>query len=119
MRKQIEALAGTSVSAVSFYRVYYWTPLDERSLVLWLGREEPYLIQLREACVGYARDRTLRLSEFQRPGRNKLRTRWSMVFTREGRSCALISIQPLDLEGMRRLAPPYSLPEEKDAPADR
>ena len=30
-----------------------------------------------------------------------------------------VIIQPLDLEGMRRLAPPYSLPEEKDASADR
>jgi len=119
VRTQIADLAAGAVSEVSFYRVHYWTPLDERTLVLWLGREEPYLIHLREACTGYARDRVLRLGDFQRPGRNKLRTRWSVVFTREGRSCTISEIQPLDLEGMRKLAPPYSLPGDKDAPADR
>lgn len=119
VRATIQALAGSAATSVSFYRVHYWTPLDERTLVLWLGREEPYLIKLREVCTGYARDRVLRLSDFQRPGRNKLRVRWSSVFTREGRACTLSTIQPLDLEGMRRLPAPYALPGEKDAPADR
>ncbi len=119
IRAQILGLAGDLVSEVSFYRVHYWTPLDERSLVLWLGREEPYFIQLREVCTGYARDRVLRLGDFQRPGRNKLRIRWSVVFTREGRTCTVHEIRPLDLDGMRKLAAPYSLPGGKDASADR
>lgn len=120
VRARIAEIAGDPVSEVSFYRVHYWTPLDERSLVLWLGREEPYYIQLREVCTGYARDRVLRLGDFQRPGRNKLRTRWSVVFTREGRTCTVHEIRPLDLDGMRKLAAPYSLPPGgKDASADR
>lgn len=120
IRAAIAEIAGDSVSEVSFYRVHYWTPLDERTLVLWLGREEPYLIQLREVCTGYARDRVLRLGDFQRPGRNKLRVRWSVVFTREGRTCTIHEIRPLELEGMRKLTAPYSLPGDKnDAPADR
>lgn len=119
IRAAIAEFAGDPVSEVSFYRVHYWTPLDERTLVIWLGREEPYYIQLREACTGYARDRVLRLGDFQRPGRNKLRIRWSVVFTREGRTCTMQEIRPLNLDGMRKLAAPYSLPGGKDASADR
>jgi len=117
LRASVLALAGEPVPYVSYFRVHYWISLDEYTLVMWLGREEPYLVTLRDRCVGISRDNVLRVTDYKRPGRNRLRSRWSMVFTREGHTCRLDTIQPLNLEGMRKLDTPKILPGEDHAPA--
>ena len=83
------AIAGEPQDSVRFFRIYYWQPLSERALVLWLGLEEPYLIDLRERCYDLKRELFLRIADYQRPGRNVLRARWSSIFTRDGQDCRI------------------------------
>lgn len=116
-RTQIEALAGENLDAVRFFRVYFWQPLDEEALVVWLGREEPYLITLRKHCQGLLEESQLPLTEYQRPGRNVLRARWSQVLTEDGNLCRIGSIRALDLDRLRALGPPYTPAPVVDTPA--
>lgn len=95
-RARFEAIAGEPVPDVAFFRIHQWLPIDEYALVLWLGREEPYLITLRHRCFGLTKETALRFVEYQRPGRNRLRARWSQVLLWDGRTCRLASIRPLD-----------------------
>lgn len=107
-RPRIEALAGAPVDAVRFFKVYFWQPLDESSLVVWLGREEPYLVTLRDRCNGLLEESVLRLADYQRPGRNMLRTRWSEIVTVDGDKCRLGSIRALQPDGLKALGSRYS-----------
>lgn len=107
-RPRIEALAGAPIDAVRFFKVYFWQPLDESSLVVWLGREEPYLVTLRDRCYGLLEESVLRLADYQRPGRNMLRTRWSEIVTVDGDKCRLGSIRALQPEGLKALGSRYS-----------
>lgn len=113
-RERIEALAGAPVDAVRFFKVYFWQPLDESSLVVWLGREEPYLVTLRERCNGLLDESVLRLADYKRPGRNMLRTRWSEIVTEDGITCRIGSIRALQLEPLEALGSRYS-PEASNA----
>lgn len=99
------AIAGEAQDSVRFFRIYYWQPLGERSLVLWLGREEPYLIDLRERCRDLGRELFLRVADYQRPGRNVLRARWSSIFTRDGQDCRIGSIRALDFSRIDEIDP--------------
>lgn len=99
------AIAGEPQDSVRFYRMYFWQPLGERSLVLWLGREEPYLIDLRERCRGLGQELFLRIADYQRPGRNVLRARWSLIFTRDGQYCRVSSIRALDFSRIDEVDP--------------
>ena len=99
------AIAGAPQDSVRFFRVHHWRPINERALVLWLGREEPYLIDLRDRCIGLADDPALRIAGYQRPGRNMLRTRWSDILTRDGLPCRIGTIRALDFSRMKEIAP--------------
>jgi len=94
--QRFAAIAGEALDSVRFFRVYHWQPIDDRTLILWLGREEPYLIDLRENCSGLKSQLFLRLGDFQRPGRNVLRARWSQVIMDANRSCRIGQIRALD-----------------------
>ena len=102
---RLAAIAGEPQDSVRFFRMYYWQPLGERSLVLWLGREEPYLIELRERCRGLEQELYLRIADYQRPGRNVLRARWSSIFTRDGQDCRIGSIRALDFSRIDEVDP--------------
>lgn len=106
-RARIEALAGEPQDAVRFFRVVFWQPIDEETLVVWLGKEEPYLLTLRRKCEGLLEESTLRLAEYSRPGRNMLRARWSQILTVDGRVCRITHLRALDLDGLRALGPRY------------
>jgi len=99
------AIAGEPQDSVRFYRIYHWQPLGERSLVLWLGREEPYLIDMRERCRDLGQELFLRIADYQRPGRNVLRARWSSIFTRDGQDCRIGSIRALDFSRIDEVDP--------------
>ncbi len=103
--KRFEAIAGKSQESVRFFRMYYWQPISDRSLVLWLGREEPYLIDLRERCFGLRQELFLRIADYQRPGRNMLRTRWSSIVTRNGHDCRIGNIRALDFNRIGEITP--------------
>ena len=105
--QRFEAIAGQSQESVRFFRVYYWQPIDEHSLVLWLGREEPYLINLRERCYNLMKQLTLRIADYQRPGRNSLRSTWSQIITDDGRSCRIDSIRALDFDRIKEIDPRF------------
>lgn len=114
----LEAIAGEPVKEVRFFRVRWFRPLDNRSLVLWLGREEPYLVDLREYCYGLDRELSLAVSDFSRPGRNLLRTRWSRILLRDGRDCRVRQIRPLDYEALMQLDARFHPPAaRKEEPA--
>lgn len=100
-RARFEAVAGEPVPDVAFFRIHQWLPIDEYALILWLGREEPYLITLRHRCFGLTKETALRFVEYQRPGRNRLRARWSQVLLWDGRTCRLSSIRPIDPAHLR------------------
>ncbi len=125
LRAKLEAIAGAEVDKVRYFRLMFWQALDDRSLILWLGREEPYLVDLREHCHNLAHEISISLTNYVRPGRNTVRARWDFVQTRD-RRCRIGTIRPLDLEGMTELG--MDLPsmranrraeEDSDAPADR
>lgn len=99
------SIAGEPQDSVRFFRIYYWQPLSERALVLWLGREEPYLVDLRERCNNLKRELFLRIADYQRPGRNVLRARWSSIFTRDGQDCRIGSIRALDFSRITEVEP--------------
>lgn len=105
--QRFEAIAGEAQDSVRFFRVHYWQPLDEHALVLWLGREEPYLVTLRERCNGLMKQMTLRIADYQRPGRNTLRAPWSQIITDDGNNCRIESIRALDLERIDDIDPRY------------
>jgi TonB family protein len=111
--QRFEAIAGESRDSVRFYRLHYWQPISDRALVLWLGREEPYLIDLRERCAGLRQELFLRIADYQRPGRNLLRARWSSIITRSGHDCRIASIRALDFSRIGELAPRQLLPDDK------
>ena len=100
---ELETIASEPLDAVRFFRVRYWQPLSEHALVLWLGREEPYLIDLRDRCFGIERELWLRLADFERPGRNQLRARWSRILLRDGRDCRIGRIRALDYDALLKL----------------
>lgn len=108
------AIAGEPQDAVRFFRIYYWQPISDRALVLWLGREEPYLIELREHCFGLSQELSLRIADYQRPGRNTLRSRWSAIITRSALPCRIGTIRALDFSRIDELDPRF-LPESPDA----
>lgn len=99
------AIAGEPQDSVRFFRIYHWQALGERSLVLWLGREEPYLIDMRERCRDLGKELFLRIADYQRPGRNVLRARWSSIFTRDGQDCRIGSIRALDFSRIDEVDP--------------
>jgi TonB family protein len=103
--QRFRAIAGPAQDSVRFYRLHYWQPLSDRTLVLWLGREEPYLVDLRERCFELRQERFLRIADYQRPGRNMLRARWSSIITRNGHDCRITSIRALDFSRIDELAP--------------
>lgn len=103
--QRFEALAGKSQESVRFFRMYYWQPISDRALVLWLGLEEPYLIDLRERCHGLRQELFLRIADFQRPGRNMLRARWSSIVTRHGHDCRIGNIRALDFSRIDEIEP--------------
>jgi TonB family protein len=103
--ERFAAIAGEPQDSVRFYRMHYWQPISDRALVLWLGREEPYLIDLRERCYGLRQELFLRIADYQRPGRNMLRARWSSIITRSGHDCRIGSIRALDFSRIGELAP--------------
>ncbi len=105
--QRFEAIAGQPQASVRFFRVYYWQPVDEHSLVLWLGREEPYLVNLRERCYNLMKQLTLRIADYQRPGRNSLRATWSQIITDDGRSCRIDSIRALDFDRIKQIDPRF------------
>jgi len=112
--RRFDAIAGAPLDSVRFFRVYHWQPIDDRTLILWLGREEPYLIDLREQCHGLKSQLFLRLGDFQRPGRNLLRARWSQVIIDAHRSCRIAQIRPLDFERVAEInARQISKPDPK------
>lgn len=114
----IEALAGEPIEEVRFFRVRFFRPLNNRALVLWLGREEPYLVDLRELCYGLDRALWLSVGDFNRPGRNALRVRWSTVVLADGRDCRVRQIRPLDYEALMQLDARFRPPSaRKEAPA--
>lgn len=119
--QRLSEIAGDPLDSVRFFRVHYWQPVGERALVLWLGREEPYLIDLRERCFGLRQELFLRVGDYQRPGRNLLRTRWSQFVMREGRSCRVGNIRALDYARLGaidpRVMPPAGASDSKDSPA--
>ncbi len=96
---QLEDIAGEDIEKASYYRLMFWKALDERTLILWLGREEPYLVNLREFCYNLTREDRVSLSNYIRPGRNVVRARWDYVLTREHR-CRIVRLRPLDLGKM-------------------
>lgn len=102
---RFSAIAGEPQDSVRFFRIHHWQPLSERALVLWLGREEPYLIDLRERCHDLKRELSLRIADYQRPGRNMLRARWSSIFTRDGQDCRIASIRALDFSRIHEINP--------------
>lgn len=102
---RFEAIAGKSQESVRFFRMYYWQPVSDRALVLWLGREEPYLIDLRERCYGLRQELFLRIADYQRPGRNMLRARWSSIITRGGHDCRIGNIRALDFSRIDEITP--------------
>lgn len=104
---RFEAIAGAPQDSVRFFRVHYWQPIDELALVLWLGREEPYLVNLRERCNGLLKQLTLRIADYQRPGRNSLRATWSQIITDSGHSCRIDSIRALDFDRIEDIDPRY------------
>lgn len=117
---QIEAIAGEPVKEVRFFRMRWWRPLNNRALILWLGREEPYLIDLREHCHGLDRALWIALSDFSRPGRHLLRERWSKVLLPDSRDCRIGQIRALDYEALLRLdkrfhAPGAGISREQEA----
>ena len=103
--QRFAAIASEPQDSVRFYRLHYWQPISDRALVLWLGREEPYLIDLRERCYGLRQELFLRIADYQRPGRNMLRARWSSILTRNGHDCRIGSIRALDFSRIGELAP--------------
>ncbi|MBV6413135.1 MAG: hypothetical protein IT479_06595 [Xanthomonadales bacterium] len=112
----LEAIAGEPLTVVRFFRVRGWQSLHERALVLWLGREEPYLIDLRERCSGIEKEIWLRLADFQRPGRNQLRARGSSILLRDGRACRIRQIRALDHEALLKLDMRFRPPETGSPP---
>jgi protein TonB len=111
--QRFEAIAGESRDSVRFYRLHYWQPISDRALVLWLGREEPYLVELRERCAGLRQELFLRIADYQRPGRNLLRARWSSILTRGGHDCRIASIRALDFSRIGELTPRLLVPGDK------
>jgi TonB family protein len=105
--RRFEAIAGEPQDSVRFFRVYYWQPIDEHALVLWLGREEPYLLDLRDGCRGLMKQMSLRIADYQRPGRNTLRAIWSQIIADDGRSCRIDSIRALDFSRVNEIHPRY------------
>lgn len=117
----LETIAGEPLDSVRFFRVRFWQPISEHAIVLWLGREEPYLIDLRDRCYGIEKEGWLRLADYQRPGRNQLRARWSSILLRDGRDCRVGQIRALDYEALQaldaRFQPPVDpAPPPPDAP---
>lgn len=119
--QRLSAIAGETLDSVRFFRVHYWQPISERALVLWLGREEPYLVDLRERCFGLRHELFLRIGDYQRPGRNLLRARWSQIMTREGRTCRIGSVRALDYARVGsidpRVLPPANSDDRNDSAA--
>lgn len=103
--QRFASIAGEPQDSVRFFRVHYWQPINERALVLWLGREEPYLIDLRERCYGLRQELFLRIADYQRPGRNMLRARWSSIVTRNALPCRIGAIRALDFSRIDDIAP--------------
>lgn len=99
----IEAIAGEPLKEVRYFRLRWFRPLDDRALILWLGREEPYLVDLRHVCHGLDRELSIGLDDFSRPGRHVLRERWSKVVLRDGRDCRVRQIRALDYDALLEL----------------
>lgn len=90
-RVDYERLADAPVSSVRFMRLRDWEALDDRTIVLWVGRQEPYLVKLDGRCIGLTFNNTIGVTSFG----HRLYAGSDRVLTADG-DCRIVSIQPLN-----------------------
>lgn len=90
-REQKAPVASPDAASVRVTRAYGWKPLTATRLVLWLGVEEPYLIDLAPGCPDL---RTLRVQGVTAHNR-RLTPRLDSLVTAAG-PCVLAHLQRAD-----------------------
>ena len=91
-----ERLADEPVASVRFIRLRDWEALDDRTIVLWVGRQEPYLVKLDGTCVGLTFNITIGVTS----SNHRLAAGFDRVLTADG-NCRIVSIQPLDYAALQ------------------
>ena len=91
MRLDYLKLADKPVPSVRFMRLRDWEAIDDRTVVLWVGRQEPYLIKLKHSCEGLTFNYTIGVTSTS----HRLTAMQDRVITADGQ-CLILSIQPLD-----------------------
>ena len=95
-RIDYERLADAPVRSVRFMHLRDWEALDDRTIVLWVGRQEPYLVKLDNTCVGLTFNNTIGVTSFGQ----RLFAGFDRVLTADG-NCRIVSIQPLDYAALQ------------------
>lgn len=90
-RIDYERIADEAVASVRFMRLQDWEALDDRTIVLWAGRQEPYLVKLDGNCIGLTFNNTIGVTSVG----HRLFAGHDRVLTANS-NCRITSIQPLD-----------------------